>query len=95
MSQNIFWRGFELILTGPGKEIEEEIEKEKLHVLEINKRQRKVIGYIKEKGKMTRRKYEQVCKISKRTAIRDLNDLVTKRIIKEKGKGPSLYYTLT
>lgn len=38
--------GFAVILYGPGKSFEEKIEKEKLHKLEINERQRKAIEYI-------------------------------------------------
>ena len=42
--------GFAVVLYGPGKSFEEKIEKEKLHILEINERQKKAIEYIKEKG---------------------------------------------
>lgn len=43
---------------------------------------------------LTRKEYENVCKVSKRTAARDLNDLMKKKIIRGVGKGPSLYYIL-
>lgn len=43
--------GFEVTLIGPGKSFEKEIEKEKLHKLDINERQRKAIEYLKERKK--------------------------------------------
>ena len=43
--------GFEVTLIVPGKSFEKEIEKEKLHKLDINERQRKAIEYLKERKK--------------------------------------------
>jgi len=86
--------GFEVVLTGPGREFEEEIEKEKLHVLEINERQRKAIEYIKEKGRITRNNYCKLNKIGSTYAKKELNNLLEKKIIKRRGKGKSTYYTL-
>lgn len=60
----------------------------------LNERQKKTINYLNEKGKITRKEYEGLCNTSKRTAIRDLNDLLNKEIIIEKERGPSLYYIL-
>ena len=87
--------GFEVILHGPGKSFEEEIEKEKLHKLEINERQNQAIIYIKKFGKITNRKYQDICKVDRVTAFRDLSDLVKKGILKRIGKtGRWIYYEL-
>ena len=86
--------GFEVVLTGPGKEFEEEIEREKWHVLDINERQRKAIEYIKKKGRITRNNYCKLNKIGYTYAKKELNSLLEKKIIKRKGKGKGTYYEL-
>jgi len=60
----------------------------------LNERQKKAIEYLKEYGKTTRRDYEKINKTTKRTSVRDLNELLKNSIIKTIGKGPSQYYTL-
>ncbi|MEK7173320.1 MAG: RNA-binding domain-containing protein [Patescibacteria group bacterium] len=60
----------------------------------LNERQKKGIECLKEKGKMTRKDYEKVNKTTKRTSVRDLNELLKNNIIKTIGKGPAQYYTL-
>ena len=60
----------------------------------LNERQKKAIEYLKEHGKTTRRDYEKINKTTKRTSVRDLNELLKNSIIKTIGKGPSQYYTL-
>ncbi|MCX9083196.1 MAG: hypothetical protein OIN87_00155, partial [Candidatus Methanoperedens sp.] len=51
----------------------------------LNERQKKAIGYLKEKKEMTRGEYENLNSVSKRTAIRDLNDLIESGILKTSG----------
>jgi ATP-dependent DNA helicase RecG len=58
----------------------------------LNKRQKKAIDYIKENGKITRLEYEQLFKVPKRTAVRDLKGLLKKKILKTVGKGPKTEY---
>ena len=86
--------GFEVTLIGPGKSFEKEIEKEKLHKLDINKRQKKAIEYIKEKEKISNAEYRSIFKVSAATAKRELQDLVKKGICRTSGAGPSLHYLL-
>jgi len=87
--------GFAVVLYGPGKSFEEKIEKEKLHILEINERQKKAIEYLKEKGHITNKEYQNICNTDRVTAFRDLKDLVRKEIIKKIGKtGKWTYYEL-
>jgi ATP-dependent DNA helicase RecG len=87
--------GFEVILIGPGKSFGEEIEKEKLHILEINERQKSAIKYAKEKGGITRREYIEINKVSHTTAHKELKDLVKKRVFRIRGAGKYLRYELT
>ena len=60
----------------------------------LNPRQEKALEYIKEKGSITRQEYERLLNVSERTALRDLNDLVSREILIMRGKGPATVYTL-
>ncbi len=77
------------------RKAKEQIEKEKLHILEINERQKKAIEYIKEHKRITNREYQSLCEIDRVTAFRDLSDLVKKNIVRKIGKtGRWTYYEL-
>ena len=86
---------FVVKLVGPGKQFEEEIEKEKLHILDINERQKRAIEYIKEKGVISRKNYIEINNVSHTTAHKELKDLVNKKILQGKGSGKYLRYELT
>ncbi len=47
----------------------------------MNERQRRLVELLKEREVLTRIDYEKMIKTSKRTAIRDLRDLVKKKVI--------------
>jgi ATP-dependent DNA helicase RecG len=86
--------GFEVTLIGPGKSFEEEIEKGKLHELEINERQRAAIEYIRREKKITRQIYCQINNIGDTYAKKEIKELMQKRIIRKIGKGKNIYYVL-
>ncbi|MFH1823941.1 MAG: ATP-binding protein [Candidatus Firestonebacteria bacterium] len=87
--------GFEVTLIGPGKSFEEEIEKQKLHKLEINERQRKAIKYVVEEKTISRQEYVRVNRISHTTAHKELKELVEKGVFRKKGAGKYIRYELT
>ena len=87
--------GFEVTLIGPGKSFEKKIEKEQLHELEINKRQRKAIKYVVKEGTINRREYMKLNQISHTIAHRELKELVEKGIFRKKGAGKYVRYELT
>jgi len=87
--------GFEVTLIGPGKSFEKEIEKEKLHKLEINERQRKAIKYVVEEGTINRGEYIRLNQISHTIAHRELKELVEKGVFRKKGAGKYIRYELT
>lgn len=65
---------------------------------EINERQKKLLNRLMDgfEGKLTSSKWAKIAKCSKDTAIRDINDLITKEILqKEKEGGRSTNYELT
>jgi len=62
--------------------------------LQLNERQKKAVEYLKEEDRITRLEYEKINCVSKRTSIRDLNELLKGGVIKVVGKGPSQYYFL-
>ena len=61
----------------------------------LNERQIKAVKYIKEKGKITNKEYQDITGISKRTATDDLEELVNEGIfIKIGTRGQGTYYEL-
>ena len=72
------------------KFIEEELKK-----LGLNERQIKAVLYVKEKGKITNSEYQEINEVSRRTATRDLLDLVEKfTILVQEGVGAGSFYKL-
>jgi ATP-dependent DNA helicase RecG len=68
--------------------------KKGIDLSKLNERQRKAIEYIKKHGKITNREYRKINKIGQVMAAKELNQLVSKKIIKKRGKGRSVYYAL-
>ncbi|OGC04846.1 hypothetical protein A2276_02655 [candidate division WOR-1 bacterium RIFOXYA12_FULL_43_27] len=60
----------------------------------LNERQKKTLNYIREKGKIFNREYQEINATTKITAARDLASLVVKKICKKVGKGRGTYYVL-
>ena len=58
----------------------------------LTSRQKKAIEYAKEKGSITTREYRQITAIGKVYAVKELNDLVKKGLLKTMGKGRSTRY---
>jgi len=58
----------------------------------LNERQKKAWDYLREKDKITRSVYAELCGCSIRTAARDLDDMLTKGLIKREGRGKNSYY---
>src|SRR4030066_963171 len=58
---------------------------EYLRGLKLNERQIKAVMYVKEKGKITNKEYQEVCRTSERTATRDLSQLVTIELFEQIG----------
>ncbi len=60
-------------------------DEEYLRSLNLNERQIKAVMYVKEKGQITNTEYQEICATSKRTASRDLLDLVSSGIFEQIG----------
>ncbi len=68
---------------------------EQLTKLGLNERQLKAVEYVKEKGKITNKEYQELNSIAKPTATRDLAELVEKfGIFKNIGRGAGSYYEI-
>lgn len=67
---------------------------ENLNKLGLNERQIKAILYVKKNGKITNREYRGLNTISDEGARIDLNILVEKEILIQKGKGRAVRYIL-
>jgi len=68
--------------------------KEKIGQLELNQRQIKVVAYLQKKGKISRLEYVKLTKCSPKTAYNDLQEMLNKKIIKQKGGGKYTFYVL-
>ncbi|MBE8540162.1 ATP-binding protein [Geoglobus acetivorans] len=58
---------------------------EHLRKLGLNERQIKAVMYVKERGRITNKEYRELCKVSERTATRDLSHLVSVGIFRQIG----------
>lgn len=68
---------------------------EQLAKLGLNERQMKAVEYVKEKGKITNKEYQELNSVAKTTATRDLAELVEKfNIFKNTGKGAGSFYEI-
>lgn len=64
--------------------------------LGLNERQIKAVFYVKEKGKITNKEYQEISNITKRTASRDLAELVSLKILEQIGTtGKGTEYVLS
>jgi len=62
----------------------------------LNDRQRKAVVYLKAHGKISNADYQQVANSIKKTATRDLTDLMKKGIIEKVGsRGPGVHYVIS
>jgi len=63
--------------------------------LGLNERQIKAVMYVKGKGKITNKEYQEICGIKKRQATEDLRELEDREILERVGKtGKGTYYVL-
>jgi ATP-dependent DNA helicase RecG len=84
------WGGFLVTL------FKERFSKEELQKLGLNERQVKAVLYVKEKGKITNKEYQEINKVSKRTATNDLSELADKyKLVNNIGFGAGSFYELT
>lgn len=68
---------------------------EYLRELGLNDRQIKAVMYVKEKGKITNKEYQEINRCSRNTATNDLTELVEKGIFKPSGKrGKGSFYVI-
>lgn len=65
-----------------------------LQSLDLNVRQVKAVLYVKEKGRITNKEYQEINNTTDRTALRDLETLIQLNIIKRIGEKKGAYYVL-
>ncbi len=74
------YQGFRVIFRRP-------FAKEELAKLGLNERQIKAVDYTEKKGSITNKEYQELNSTTKRTATRDLTDLLQKGLFRKTGKG--------
>lgn len=70
---------------------------DQFHDVQVNERQREIINRLWDgfDGKLTTSKWAKICKCSQDTALRDINDLIAKGMLRDSGEGGrSTNYTL-
>jgi len=60
----------------------------------FNERQIKAVMYVKERGRITNKEYQDINNVSNKTAYLELSNTVGRAIFKVEGKGKSTIYTL-
>lgn len=61
--------------------------------LGLNERQLKAVGYVRSSGRITNREYRKITGATERTALRDLAELLDKRVLDKRGEtGRSAHY---
>jgi len=60
----------------------------------LSERQKKAFDYVKENGKITNNEYRKLANVGKVYAVKELNDMVNKKILLRKGYGRSVHYVL-
>ena len=88
-----FFNCLEKAITRTSAVVERTLEKaaywDKFRDVEINERQRKVINRLWDgfDGKLTTSKWAKICSCSQDTALRDINDLISKDMLRDSGEG--------
>ncbi len=59
--------------------------RENLRKMGLNERQVKAVMYVKEKGRITNKEYQNVANVKERLATIELNNLVEKKILQKFG----------
>jgi len=67
---------------------------EYLRKLGLNERQIKAVMYVRERGKITNKEYQDINNVSNKTAYLELSNTVEMAIFKVEGKGKSTIYVL-
>jgi len=65
-----------------------------LFKLGLSDRQIQAVKYVKEKGRITNREYRRINSVSDETGRLELRELITKRVLKSKGRGRSASYII-
>jgi ATP-dependent DNA helicase RecG len=69
--------------------------KEQLKKAGLNERQVKAVEYVKKNGRITNKEYQELNNVSKKTASRDLSEIVNLNILKSSGvPGAGAYYEM-
>jgi ATP-dependent DNA helicase RecG len=85
---------FRVTLIGPGDQFMEKGAVPEW-VRGLNERQVKVIKYVRQRGRMTNQEYQAFLGVSRSTAKKDLQALVTRGLLQQQGTGRYTHYVLT
>ncbi len=61
----------------------------------LSTRQQAALIYLRQHGQLTNREYQEVTGVSQKQAVRDLNELVERAIVRREGKGRAIRYVIS
>ena len=76
------------------KAIKREVLFEKIEDFDLNERQEKALEFVVDHQRIDNSIYREICDAMKRTATRDLTDLVNVGLLEKHGEKKGTYYTL-
>lgn len=62
--------------------------------LDLNDRQLTAIKFVKQTGKITNSKYQELIGVTRKTSMRDLNDLINQSVFELVGEKRGAYYVI-
>jgi ATP-dependent DNA helicase RecG len=86
---------FRVMLMGPGERFMVEAGELPVWSKGLNERQLEAVLYAGEHGRITNREYQELYRVSRETAKRDLRELTDKGLLTPVGRGRGLHYVLT
>ena len=63
--------------------------------LNLNARQQEAVAYVKRRGRIANSEYQQLTGATRKTAARDLDELITKGVFRRAGEKRGSHYLLT
>jgi len=60
----------------------------------LDKQQKKIVDFVREKGRITRKECVLLLRVSDKTASRNLNEIMKTGLLKPRDKGPSTHYVI-
>jgi len=85
---------FRVTLVGPGERFMQTVAPTPVWTQGLNERQIKAMRYVSQHGRVTNLEYQSLCGVSRSTAKKELQSLVTRGLLQQQGTGRYTRYVL-